>query len=197
MLIFNIDVCANLHCSIDWIEWRKAEFWTCIVLQTGSGQHQTVGVKRVRIFDIHVYGNFHRSLNWIEWWEAEQNSKEKRAEYSRQYWFRTRNYSLLSLLSKKAQTSEIQLPNEFYQAQSIRLNHFKLHTNAQSPFSLRELVLEPIGCSTLARLAAVHPSSAQPPPSPSLGPRSSATRSRKGLVCKILPNFKNFSVIIW
>ena len=55
-------------------------------------------------------------------------------------------------------------------------------SNCTSSLLLRELLLVPIGCSTLARLAAVHPSSAQPPPSPSLGPRSSATRSRKGLV---------------
>ena len=62
-------------------------------------------------------------------------------------------------------------------------------SNCTSSLLLRELLLVPIGCSTLARLAAVHPSSAQPPPSPSLGPRSSATRSRKGFV---LQNFANF-----
>ena len=63
-------------------------------------------------------------------------------------------------------------------------------SNCTSSLLLRELLLVPIGCSTLARLAAVHPSSAQPPPSPSLGPRSSATRSRKGLVlAKCWPNF--------
>ena len=65
-------------------------------------------------------------------------------------------------------------------------------SNCTSSLLLRELLLVPIGCSTLARLAAVHPSSAQPPPSPSLGPRSSATRSRKGLVCKILLIFTKF-----
>ena len=66
-------------------------------------------------------------------------------------------------------------------------------SNCTSSLLLRELLLVPIGCSTLARLAAVHPSSAQPPPSPSLGPRSSATRSRKGLVFEILANSADFA----
>ena len=66
-------------------------------------------------------------------------------------------------------------------------------SNCTSSLLLRELLLVPIGCSTLARLAAVHPSSAQPPPSPSLGPRSSATRSRKGLVSQIFTIFSQIS----
>ena len=64
-------------------------------------------------------------------------------------------------------------------------------SNCTSSLLHRELLLVPIGCSTLARLAAVHPSSAQPPPSPSLGPRSSATRSRKGLVFTKNADFSN------
>ena len=69
-------------------------------------------------------------------------------------------------------------------------------SNCTSSLLLRELLLVPIGCSTLARLAAVHPSSAQPPPSPSLGPRSSATRSRKGLVWQIFTVFRKYLIML-
>ena len=42
-------------------------------------------------------------------------------------WFVNWLYGLLVSVVEKTQTAEIQNPNQFYQAQSIRLKHFKLH----------------------------------------------------------------------
>ena len=41
-------------------------------------------------------------------------------------WFVNWLYGLLVSVVEKTQTAEIQNPNQFYQAQSIRLKHFKL-----------------------------------------------------------------------
>ena len=42
-------------------------------------------------------------------------------------WFVNWLYGLLVSVVEKTQTAEIQNPNQFYQAQSIRLKHFTLH----------------------------------------------------------------------
>ena len=50
-------------------------------------------------------------------------------------WFVNWLYGLLVSVVEKTQTAEIQFPNQFYQAQSIRLNHFKLHKFSFAPWT--------------------------------------------------------------